>query len=66
MAGANWVIEDRERMTFSVDRETLVSPEILAAEQRSIFERSWIYVGHGSEVRNPGDYRSRSVAGRPA
>ncbi|HUZ74864.1 MAG TPA: aromatic ring-hydroxylating dioxygenase subunit alpha [Stellaceae bacterium] len=60
-----YVIEDRERMTFSVDRETLVSPDVLEREHRAIFETCWIYVGHGSEVAHPGDFKSRLVAGRP-
>ncbi|HXQ54113.1 MAG TPA: aromatic ring-hydroxylating dioxygenase subunit alpha [Stellaceae bacterium] len=60
-----YVVEDREKLTFSVDRETLVSPELLERERRAIFDRSWIYVGHGSEVAEPGAFKTRSVAGRP-
>jgi len=30
-----------------------------------IFGRCWIYVGHASELKKPGDFRSRKVAGRP-
>ena len=30
-----------------------------------IFGRCWIYVGHSSELKKPGDFRSRKVAGRP-
>jgi phenylpropionate dioxygenase-like ring-hydroxylating dioxygenase large terminal subunit len=62
---AEYVIEDREKMQFSVSREALVSPDVLEREQRAIFEKCWIYVGHGSEVREPGDFRTRLVAGRP-
>lgn len=61
----SYVIEDREKKTFSVSRETLVSPAVLEREHRAIFAKCWIYVGHGSEVRAPGDFRSRLVAGRP-
>src|SRR5579885_995964 len=64
-AMSGFVIEDRERMQFSVSRETLVSPAVLEAEQHAIFGRCWIYVGHGSEVPAPGDYKTRTVAGRP-
>ena len=34
-------------------------------ERELIFDRCWIYLGHESEVENPGDYRRRMVAGRP-
>jgi phenylpropionate dioxygenase-like ring-hydroxylating dioxygenase large terminal subunit len=60
-----YVVEDRHGMTFRVDREALVSAEVLEAERRAIFDRCWIYVGHGSELAGPGDFRTRSVAGRP-
>ena len=60
-----FVIENRETMQFSVNRETLVSPAVLQQEHRAIFGQCWIYVGHGSEVRAPGDYKTRQVAGRP-
>jgi p-cumate 2,3-dioxygenase subunit alpha len=59
------VVEDREQQSFSVNREVFVSPEVLEDEHRAIFDKCWIYVGHASEVKNPGDFRTRWVAGRP-
>jgi phenylpropionate dioxygenase-like ring-hydroxylating dioxygenase large terminal subunit len=59
------VVEDLENMTFQVHRKVFVAPDVLEREQRSIFDKCWVYVGHASEVRNPGDFRTRSVAGRP-
>ena len=59
------VRESRENQKFSVNREVFVSHEIFEREQRAIFDRCWIYVGHASELRQPGDYKTRSVAGRP-
>ena len=59
------VRESRENQKFSVNREVFVSREIFEREQRAIFDRCWIYVGHASELRQPGDYKTRSVAGRP-
>ena len=60
-----YVTEDKKRMTFALDREALVSPAVLEREQRAIFDKCWIYVGHGSELAKPGDFRTRHVAGRP-
>jgi p-cumate 2,3-dioxygenase subunit alpha len=65
MGEQRYVIEDRERMSFSVSREALVSATVLEREQRAIFDKCWIYVGHASEVPNPGDFKTRMVAGRP-
>ena len=59
------VVEDKEKQGFFVNREVFVSSDILERENRRIFDRSWIYVGHGSELKNPGDFHSRPVAGRP-
>src|SRR5947209_4093568 len=65
MASRSYIIDDREKKTFLLDREVLVSEEVLRAEMTSIFARCWIYVGQSSELKKPGDFRSRKVAGRP-
>ncbi|MSQ70447.1 MAG: aromatic ring-hydroxylating dioxygenase subunit alpha [Betaproteobacteria bacterium] len=54
-----------EPLHFQVHRSTLVDPDILALEQRRIFDRCWIYVGHESELRAAGDFRTRNICGRP-
>ncbi|MBF6569051.1 MAG: Rieske 2Fe-2S domain-containing protein [Candidatus Binataceae bacterium] len=59
------VIDDQRNGIFRVNRSVFVSPEILELERRNIFDRSWLYVGHESEVRNPGDFVTRDVGGRP-
>ena len=65
MSVRSYIIDDRERKTFLLDREVLVSEDILRQEMAHIFGRCWIYVGHASELAAPGDFRSRKVAGRP-
>ena len=60
-----WVINKPEAMHFAVNRATLVDPQILELERRRIFDTCWIYVGHESEVRAPGDFRTRTICGRP-
>jgi phenylpropionate dioxygenase-like ring-hydroxylating dioxygenase large terminal subunit len=64
-ANGRMVVEDLENMTFQVHRQVFVSSDVLEHEQRAIFDKCWVYVGHASEVKNPGDFRTRSVAGRP-
>jgi len=59
------IIDDRERGIFRVHRSTMTSRDLFRREQARIFNRCWIYLGHESEVKNPGDYRRRTVAGRP-
>lgn len=59
------VEEDQERGTFRVQRSVMTSGEIFALEQERIFSRCWLFVGHDSEVSEPGDYVRRTVGGRP-
>lgn len=59
------IIDDRQRGRFKVHRSSMTSPDLFQRERELIFSRSWIYLGHESEVENRGDYRRRTVAGRP-
>ena len=66
MTGArSFVVDDREKGIFLLDREALVSDDVLRAEMRNIFAKCWIYVGHASELKRNGDFHTRKVAGRP-
>ncbi len=62
---ADMVIDNRQDGLFRVNRQAFTDPDILALEHERVFERTWIYAGHTSEVPQPGDFRSRNVAGRP-
>lgn len=59
------IAEDAARGTFMVHRSALTSREIFELERERIFDRSWLYVGHDTEIPEPGDYRRRIVAERP-
>jgi len=39
-----------------VSREIFVSPEYHRAELETVFTRAWLFVGHESQVPNPGDF----------
>jgi Phenylpropionate dioxygenase and related ring-hydroxylating dioxygenases, large terminal subunit len=40
-------------------------PEVFELEMEHIFRRGWVYVGHESEVPEPGDYVTRRIGGQP-
>jgi p-cumate 2,3-dioxygenase alpha subunit len=65
VTGVPLVDEDAARHRFRVHRDTMTSPEIFAQERERIFNHCWLYVGHESEVAEPGDYVRRPVGGRP-
>jgi p-cumate 2,3-dioxygenase alpha subunit len=48
-----------------VNRRAMTLPEVLRAEREQIFTPGWNYVGHESEIPEPGAFRRRSIAGRP-
>lgn len=59
------VVDDQVNQTFRVHRTAMTSPEVHRAEIERIFATSWLYVGHESEIPNPGDFVRRPLAGRP-
>ncbi len=65
MTEQNLVQNDPATQDFRVHRSALVDPDILERERRRIFDVCWIYVGHESELKVPGDFKTRTVAGRP-
>lgn len=62
---AGLIIDDREDGIFRVHRSVFVERDILEQERDRIFDRSWLFAGHISELPNPGDFVTRSLAGRP-
>lgn len=63
---ANALIMDRQDTgTFRVHRSVMTSQEVFDEEQRRIFEKCWLFVGHESELAEPGSFRRRTIAGRP-
>lgn len=52
-----WVDEIGSR----VSRTIFMDPQIHAREIERIFNRSWLFLGHESELPNPGDYVTRPM-----
>ena len=47
----------------SLPQKYFVSPEIFAHEQKKIFLKEWLLVGHQSQIPNAGDYIAQEVNG---
>ena len=60
------VVEDRQRHLFRVSRRAFTDQSVLEAENRNIFDRCWLYLGHSSEIANNCDFITRNVGGRRA
>jgi phenylpropionate dioxygenase-like ring-hydroxylating dioxygenase large terminal subunit len=48
-----------------VHRDVYVSPEVFETEMERIFMRTWVYVGHDSEIAQTGDYKMTSIGKEP-
>jgi p-cumate 2,3-dioxygenase subunit alpha len=59
------IVDDRANGIFRVNRRVFTDPEILERERCEVFDRSWLYAGHESEISRPGDFITRKVGGRP-
>lgn len=46
-------------------RDVYLSDEIFALECERLFARTWLYVGHASQVPQPGDYITTHIANQP-
>lgn len=57
------VVDDGHR--FRVHSSVHTCPEIFELELQRIFYRTWVYVGHESEVPKPGDYRTTVIGRQP-
>ena len=57
------VFEDES--DFRVHGSVYTDEQIFNAEMRDIFGKCWIFVGHESEVRNSGDFKTSFIGRRP-
>jgi phenylpropionate dioxygenase-like ring-hydroxylating dioxygenase large terminal subunit len=48
-----------------VHRRLYTDPAIFDLEMHRIFERTWVFVGHETEIPQPGDYKTTSVGRNP-
>ena len=48
-----------------VHRDLYIDAEIFALEQEHFFANTWNYVGHDSQLPNPGDYIRSEIGGQP-
>ena len=49
----------------AVHRDVYVDAEVYELEMERLWSRTWVYVGHDSQVPQAGDYATADVAGRP-
>ena len=50
---------------FTVDRDVFRDPRIFDLEMQHIFEGSWIYLAHESQLAQPHDFFTTSMGRQP-
>jgi benzoate/toluate 1,2-dioxygenase alpha subunit len=58
------LVDDDDR-DFRLHTRLYTDPDVFEAEMRHIFERTWVYVGHESEVPDAGDYLTALIGRQP-
>src|SRR5438445_553052 len=48
-----------------VHRDVYTDPEVFQLEMERLWSRTWIYVGHASQVPNAGDFITLDIAAKP-
>ena len=59
-----WIIDDRAGGIFRVNRDAFTSQQAFEQEREKIFDKCWLFVGHGSELKKPNDFVTRNIGGR--
>ena len=59
------VIDDAAAGRFLVPRKAFTSQDVFEQEYAAIFDTCWLYLGHASELAEPGSFLTRTVARRP-
>jgi len=60
-----WIRQSWDDLVFQVHREAFRSQDLFDRERSRIWRKSWLYLGHVSEVPKPGDYKVRNLGGVP-
>ena len=50
---------------YEVHRDLYVNEDIFKIEMDQLFSRTWVYVGHASQIPNPGDYYTTTIGVQP-
>ncbi len=60
-----WRIIDKPGETFKLHRSVYTDPELFELEIKYIWESTWIYIGHDSQIPNPNDYLTTVIGRQP-
>lgn len=56
---------DDDDQDFRIHTRLYTDPEVFEAEMRNIFEQTWVFLGHESEIPDAGDYKTTAIGRQP-
>ncbi|MGA8296241.1 MAG: aromatic ring-hydroxylating dioxygenase subunit alpha [Acidimicrobiales bacterium] len=62
---SRFIREDWDAGIFRVHRDAFRSQEVFEREQEALWSDGWLFLGHTTELVQPGDYKVRKLGGRP-
>jgi p-cumate 2,3-dioxygenase alpha subunit len=62
MSFTGYVHAERDKARFRVDKRAFTDAQVFESERALVFNRTWLYLGHESELRQPGSFLTRQVA----
>src|SRR5690606_2892199 len=57
--------ERKDEGLFRINRRMFTDEDIFALEMEHIFEGSWVYVAHESQIPNPNDFMTAHIGRQP-
>ena len=64
-SASSHIVEDLQARVFRVSREVFRSDAVFLRERERLWDGLWLYFGHENEVPMPGDFKTRTLGGRP-
>ncbi|WP_127781714.1 aromatic ring-hydroxylating dioxygenase subunit alpha [Rhodococcus sp. X156] len=63
--GNTLIAQDWEALTFKVHRSAYRENAVFNRERNEIWGHTWLYLGHETEIPEAGDFKTRTLGGRP-
>ena len=61
----SYIVDRPEDGMFTVDRALFRDPELFELEMKYIFEGTWVYLAHESQVARPHDFYTTTIGRQP-
>ena len=61
----SYVVDEPETGMFTIDRALFIDPALFELEMQYIFEGSWVYLAHDSQLSQPHDFFTTTIGRQP-